>query len=354
MHPTERIREIDWLKGFAILCVIWIHAKPFENSLFYLEIVDRAVPIFLVLFGVSSELWWNRAAAMSPRERLAKWYRERFARLMVPLWTTVTLCWLAALISGAGATKQIGWSHLLAAWAGFAPWIGPSWFVTIILQLVLVFPLLHWLAQRLGVLSILLAAVVSALSVWHLFDILILGRRLFPAVAETPTWYYFWIFSPRAFWHVTAGIFIARAGARPNGATTAVAAALAVASVYLEPVVRGPADVDLLFGPVRQQLLMRLADVPVTLALLGVIGWLRPLPRVTEFLAFCGTASWGIYLGHMLIHELVHMRGLWPDLGPVHVRIAYWLLLFTGGTLLTLAGTELRRRVASLVRTASA
>ena len=251
---AERIAELDWLKGFAILSVIWIHAKPFDTSIFYVELIDRAVLIFLVLFGVSSELWWNRAAVLGTTERLAHWYGQRLWRLMLPVWTAVTLWWIAAVLTGVAESQHLGWTQVLATYAGYAPWIGVSWFVTIILQLVLLFPLLHWLAHRLGLLSLIAAAAISALCIWRMWDIIDLGKSWLASRLPEPGWYYYWIFAPRALWHVVGGIFIARTCARPGPWATAIATALALLSMYLEDIVRQPIE-PLMLGPQAAQFL---------------------------------------------------------------------------------------------------
>ena len=76
----NHLPELDRLKGFAIACVVCIHAELYSHTLFFDRIVNRAVPIFIVLFGVTSELWWKRAqAAEADRSPVARWYRTRFA-----------------------------------------------------------------------------------------------------------------------------------------------------------------------------------------------------------------------------------------------------------------------------------
>ena len=56
----DHLPELDWLKGFSILSVVCIHAKLYADTAAFNGVVNRAVPIFLVLFGVTSELWWER------------------------------------------------------------------------------------------------------------------------------------------------------------------------------------------------------------------------------------------------------------------------------------------------------
>ena len=87
------------------------------------------------------------------------------------------------------------------------------------------------------------------------------------------------------------------------------------------------------------------ALVPFSVALLGITRALQPGRTLTRFLAWCGAASWGIYLGQLLVHGLVHMLGYWPETGRTPVRVIYALVLLAGGAGLTLAGDALRRRL---------
>src|SRR5260221_8137169 len=143
----ERVPEIDRAKGLAILLVIGIHAKIAEGTLVHEQIVSRAVPIFVVLFGLMSELSFRRERETG--RPLFRWYLRRLERLYVPVWGMAALWWLAVLYTKRPPLPVDGWSAALT-FLGYSPWIGPSWFVTLVVQLVLVFPLLHWAADRLG------------------------------------------------------------------------------------------------------------------------------------------------------------------------------------------------------------
>lgn len=338
----KRFPEIDWLKGVAILGVIWIHAKPFETSWFYRAIVDRSVSLFLVLFGVTSELWWNRAAVIDKGEHVSRWFEERANRLLLPWCVTATLWWIGGLATA--SVSQLSWRSALATYFGYAPWIGTGWFVAMVFQLVLLFPLLHALSERTGRFSLLLAAAVTALCSWRMFDIIAAGEQLIGSPIPKPGWYYYWIFGPRAFWHVVAGIFIARAGVRLRPRVALLAAALTVLAFYVEDRV-GHRPADEIGNSLRALVVARLADVPLTLALLGLIRGLQPGRTLTRFLAWCGGASWGVYLGQLLVHGFVHMLGYWPETARTPVRLLYALVLFAGGAGLTLAGAALRRRL---------
>ena len=66
---SEHFPEIDRVKGVAILMVVAIHAKIAENTLIHEQLVNRAVPIFLLVFGVMSDASLRRAKASGARSR---------------------------------------------------------------------------------------------------------------------------------------------------------------------------------------------------------------------------------------------------------------------------------------------
>ena len=55
--PTRpRWAEIDLLKGLAILWVLLIHSRALGDGPGFLYVVNRAVPLFVILFGLNSTL----------------------------------------------------------------------------------------------------------------------------------------------------------------------------------------------------------------------------------------------------------------------------------------------------------
>jgi peptidoglycan/LPS O-acetylase OafA/YrhL len=346
----DHVPELDWLKGFAIVCVVCIHAEVYAHSLFFDRIVNRAVPIFIVLFGVTSELWWKRASRTSVVSQSAiwRWYRSRIERLVIPFWAMVLVWWLIVVASGSAARLHVGFPHALASLVAYAPWIGTSWFVTVILQLVMLYPVLRWLMNRLGpIASLFLFGGLCAFTMWNFLFFVQTGLELLGTDFVGPGWYYFWIFSPRLFWHVAAGVALARiCGGRVGPILTASAVALAVFGSLLQEVVRGPPG-DF-FSPIREQLVAYLFDVPLAIGLLGLFRWV-PLPQLARrILAWCGRSSWGIYLGHLLVHELIHIAGYTPEREPQVARALYAALLLGSGAALAVAGDWVRRRVQAI------
>ena len=342
---VEHIPEVDWLKGFAILCVIGIHSKLYDDSLFHQHVVNRAVPMFLLLFAVTSELWWQRTAAMSTEERLRAWYGRRLRRLYVPVWGMASLWWMVAIAFRTDRAMGLGIPELLQTFVGYSPWIGTSWFVTIVLQLVLLYPLLRWAFELLGPVIVLPAtAALCWFSGMDMVPIILLGKSLLPRHVPEPGFYYIWIFVPRVFWNVAAGYFVAHWwSGRPPRVATIVATLIAATSIYVVQATHNlPGDAWV--GPARRQTILYLYDVPLTVALLGWFRALARLPRLTRFLTWCGLSSWGIYLGHTLVHDLLHsVAHLALETGPDGLRIAYALVLLGCGAGLAALGDRIRR-----------
>jgi peptidoglycan/LPS O-acetylase OafA/YrhL len=345
-EARAHVPEIDWLKGFAILCVVCIHAKLGEGTLFFEYVVNRAVPIFLVLFGVTSAL--SRDGAR--RTRLLDWYRPRLRRLVVPLWAMATAWWAAVLHFQQAQALHVGWPEAVATYAGYAPWIGTSWFITVILQLVVVYPALEAFVDRTGLaLSLALGALSCVVCIWYVWDIVAAGVALLGNNVPPPGWFYFWIFSPRVLWDVIAGIAVARRfQGRPDAITTGSAILLTLVGVFAAERVR--AMQDPVMAAVLHQMLGYLRDVPLTVGLLGLFRLLAPLRPLTRVLAWFGLHSWGLYLGHLLVHEVLHMNGVAPETGPTAIRAIYALILLVSGVLLTQCGVVVERAARQLAR----
>jgi peptidoglycan/LPS O-acetylase OafA/YrhL len=60
-------------------------------------------------------------------------------------------------------------------------------------------------------------------------------------------------------------------------------------------------------------------------------------------LVWCGTATWGLYLGHVLVHEVVHLLGLGPEFGPTGMRVIYGVVLL--GVAVAIVRTARRARI---------
>ena len=68
-----RFVGIDMLKGCAILWVMLIHAEALRGHAVFTHLVNHAVGIFVVLFGLNSVLWWR---GRELRSDLGRWRAE--------------------------------------------------------------------------------------------------------------------------------------------------------------------------------------------------------------------------------------------------------------------------------------
>src|SRR5688572_24935436 len=123
--PRVHVPEIDVLKGFCVLCVVAIHAAFLADTTTFRFLIDRAVPVFLVLFGVTSDLWWRRNSERSTR----RWYVSRLRRVVPGYWAMMTAWWLVvALWHRPDNDLTLGWTQVVITFLGSAGWVGTTWF----------------------------------------------------------------------------------------------------------------------------------------------------------------------------------------------------------------------------------
>jgi peptidoglycan/LPS O-acetylase OafA/YrhL len=333
---AARVPAIDRVKGVAIVGVLCIHASILQGAIVGTYLVNRAVPVFIVLFGTTSALWWRAQGDTPWTQVVARWYASRLSRLMVPFWAVLCVWWATlALVFGSPLKTR----YVVASVLGYAPSIGTSWFVTAIVQLVVLFPLVRWTVARLGgVAALAVGLALLAASYFYMWDV-IAGLRVVFRNTAPPTdfgdFYYFWLFAPRYVFGVVAGIVLARSGVVP-GRTVVVACAAALALIdTLHATISGM--------PRLEGALLALSDPALTVCLLALLARLPVGAWATGALEWLGRHSWGIYLGQMLAQGIVLRAGVRPELLSTGAR---WLLLaylLVAAWILVRVGTPLRR-----------
>jgi len=337
--PARRVPAIDRLKGLAIVGVLCIHANTLLGGIVGTYVVNRAVPVFIVLFGTTSELWWQAQRGSRWTRVVARWYRSRLSRLMLPFWGVLCAWWFAL---GFVFGDPIKAKFVIASFLGYAPSIGTSWFVTAIIELVVVFPLVRWAVVRLGsVRALALALVLLAASYVYMWDIIAWGRIVFHNTAPgNESWqafgdfFYFWIFVPQHFFLVVAGIIVAQRGVVLD--TRAVVAWM-VALVLVDSSHHLLSDM-----PRFSASLLAVSDVALTVCLLSFLTRIPDASSATDALSWLGRHSWGVYQGQMLAQSLVFVGGVRTELLSSRAR---WLLLaylLTAALALVRVGTLLR------------
>ncbi len=108
---TTRAPEIDWAKGLAIIGVLLIHSSVFINTPLDAPLINRSVPVLIVLFGMTSQLWWTRERARMRGALVWQWFRMRLARLMLPVWVTLVALWCVRI-----AAHEMGSYEVRAAY----------------------------------------------------------------------------------------------------------------------------------------------------------------------------------------------------------------------------------------------
>lgn len=269
------------VKGWAIIGVTFIHStwlgeeSPLMSLLFL-----HAVPVFLILFGVNSESWFARRA---PAGRTSIWYERGLKRILVPTWATLAVWWVLVLLLHPAivrVTVSLPFFHAL----GYLKQVGTGWFITVILQLVLLFPLFHWLARRAGI------GVVLALGALATFNTLLWVQSL-RGTLGLGGWM---VFSPRFFLHVAFGMLLAPRVGR-IGARALVAAAIAyvlLAAIQEKVILAG-----------WWRFANRLLELPLTVLLLGAMVPLARVQWLESGLSWLGRHSLGLYLGQLLTHN---------------------------------------------------
>jgi peptidoglycan/LPS O-acetylase OafA/YrhL len=337
-----RYPEIDAVKGLALLGVLLIHAQTLDGSALLEHVVNRSVPVLLVLFGAASELWWSGRGAQPFGRSAGAFVRGRYARLMPPVWVALAAWWLVGL--ALARQRLLTWPWLIAHALAYAPQVGTGWFITLIVQLVLFFPLLRWAVARFG--SGLALAASLALSVFchlHTFDIIDGMRALLLDSAHVRgffVFYYEWIFAPGSFLPVVAGIVLARRGmAWPRSWSVAALVVWLAGSIAHE---------KLPLAPLLRNALLAALDVPCTMLLLDLTRRAARLPGAAP-LRWIGRASWGMYLGQLVVHTTLPVFGVRPETLSPALRWLYFAGLCCGAVLWVLAGRALRELLRRLL-----
>jgi peptidoglycan/LPS O-acetylase OafA/YrhL len=335
--------EIDLVKGFAILGVLLIHSKALGDSWVATDIVDRSVQIFLVIFGLNSRLWWRSREIPGD---LATWYKTRAQRILVPYWATLVVWW-ALVLWLRPADLSFHWWLPLAHALGWTLGIGTGWFVTVILQLIVVFPGIESIVRRFGaaiVLGVLMALEIP-LALW------LAGHADANYVRATA-------FLLHVFVIVVFGMLLATRIDRLAPMVIVASAALWALCALVHHGV---------FLPRASEYAGALIDLPLAILLLGALRALPHVPVVTPALAWLGVSSWGLYLGQLLVHNAVVFRcgvaaELTADLAACHFPFAadasglsidrwlYTLVLLLGALAFVWLGGQMLRLNAALRR----
>jgi peptidoglycan/LPS O-acetylase OafA/YrhL len=309
---AQRLPQIDMVKGWAILGVTVIHSWVLADSRWMTFLFYHSVPIFLVLFGVNSEGWFARRA---PEGRVADWYLRAFKRILIPAWATALVWWaMVAILTPpepmVRITLGLPFWHLI----GWFKQIGASWFVSLILQFVILFPAFYWIRRKFGFAVLLGLAFLLTLPV-----------TMYPLELKKVLTDGGWlIFAPRFALHIAFGMWLA-ARVDAIGWRSIAAAALVLIPLYTIE--------DRLWLLPWWRVADRLLELPLTVLLLATMSGLSGIRRLERPLSWLGRHSWGLYLGQILTHNAFLYRfggacNLYGCVGGVFENFNLWL--YTG------------------------
>jgi hypothetical protein len=218
---------------------------------------------------------------------------------------------------------------------GYLPWIGTGWFVTLILQIVAIYPILRFATNKIGpVITILLTGSLVIAGRLYPVDIIVLMQWLFRQSGRGVGLWYLEIFVPTKLLGVFAGMLLAPRIAGMRGRWVALCAALVVLGDGVHATTNS-ADV--------KEVILTITDIPLVIALLGCVKIVRVWPAAAALLAWCGVTSWGIYLGQTLVHDWVHLLGMEPEQMALPYRVTYLACLFVGAVGLVAIGEAVRK-----------
>ncbi len=306
---SKHIPAIDMVKGWAIIGVTLIHSWALADSLWMTLLFYHAVPVFLVLFGLNSETWFRGR----PRTgRVREWYRRGFKRILVPAYATVAVWWVMVLVLRppepmVRLTLGLPFWHAI----GWLSQIGTSWFVTLIIQFVILFPAFHWLSRRVG-----------GYTLFGICFLLTMPTLMFPHWLRGELGVAGWLFfPPRFFVHVAFGMLLAGRVGR-IGPRAVLISLLIMIPFYLWQ--------QRIWWPGMWRFGDRFLEMPLTVVLLWTMSQVDFIGPLEKTLSWLGRHSFGLYLGQMLTHNFFLYRyggacDLYGCYGGVFEEFNLWL-----------------------------
>ena len=300
---SKKLAALDFARVAAMLAVVAIHVTSgyvyaegaytlWGISLGFLwnQLSRFAVPMFVVISGISLGLSRGTGGTLG-------FYKKRLVKLGLPyaLWFT-----LYFLYEQRGALREFFDGGMESLWVYLRAFVqGQSaphlYFVVIIFQCYLVYPLLKKWVERAPVASVVVAMVVTCL-VEELYFLLELGVDLIPSLVRP----YLWLLLPTWLFYFTVGCALDRVRAEGLVAfaqahkLAILGATLAFAGVYVAESY-GMNSLDSI------KLALNLYTLLVLLSLFALWGWLGKFDGVRAVVNFLAKHSMTVYFCHVLL-----------------------------------------------------
>ncbi|MDR0507891.1 MAG: acyltransferase [Dysgonamonadaceae bacterium] len=151
-NAGQRDKNIDTLRGFAMMYVVFIHCLywivlfngkyiSIIRSLFLIE-----MPLFFFITGASN--------ALGRKRKLFDFYFSRFQRILLPYWIYGLICIALTVIAQKTTGFEQSTYFSLSIPTVFVPvsnvpyLTGALWFVPVYLYIIIIFPFLRWYYER--------------------------------------------------------------------------------------------------------------------------------------------------------------------------------------------------------------
>ncbi|PKL66553.1 MAG: hypothetical protein CVV28_10440 [Methanobacteriales archaeon HGW-Methanobacteriales-1] len=161
MNENKYYYQLDILKGLAIISVIILHTIPIyliKTPIIVFSILT-AVPVFFFIMGLNSSMSFRRKNYFELDQLYSKsYFKGRFKRLIVPF----IIIFFISLILGILLKKTIYLGLMI--FIGYLPLSGPgNYFISIVFQFVIIFPLIYYIYQKNPKLILALSFILSLL-----------------------------------------------------------------------------------------------------------------------------------------------------------------------------------------------
>ncbi|GAB3537857.1 acyltransferase [Pontibacter brevis] len=301
-HSTrsqKRFQQIDVTKGLAIVSVILLHALENEALLASYAIyhIWQAVPVFIVLMGVNLGMNFSGKIPELSSLYTARYFLKKAERIVFPL------LWVYGLAVLAGFTwlllyneQKLDFNAYLLI--GLLPLTGPgNYFVTLILQSILFFPIIDYLFQRQPALTVVLLVVLEVLFLlWSSQSAFFMSRDFLYSAAL-----------PRYFSAIAFGLVLSRAILQPFRVAlfSLLMAVAAAGCLYLYRMVYADLKLDYVLATWQTQCVLTFGYAAAMVWILFGALPVNSDNKLLQFFSVLGKASYHIFLIQIVYFGLV-------------------------------------------------
>lgn len=307
----------NFLKGIAIIFVLIIHVmSSFKQSVFtgygeryqtiaiIFDVLSRwSVPLFVALSGYGLSQRYAQKTL-----KLGKFLRHRLWKLIPKylLWCTILILAVKLVPSWRSERPSPPLSLLLLL--GYADY--HLYFVPMILQLYLLFPILRWLYQRSASLTLLLALLIQVLwfAAFSYQNKAPFNLAIFAQDREQYLWFTNWI------WYFVLGMYLPKILTFLNKKHKLWNWFLPILMIIVWGIMAFSAIYRMQSG-IDPLLVLRFTQYQMILwASLGIIGLsylTAQLKRIPAIVTWLGIKSYDIYLGHTLVLRIFFSLFVW-------------------------------------------